>query len=104
MAEGERKPKKWPVVLVAIPGWPSQDPGRRMLYHVRPSMQKAAKMAKRLKRQLPEFEWSTDQMTIAEANAMKRAPFIVENALGRFRCHWSGRAWVAQRIETEGAS
>lgn len=78
--DGTKKRRRIPTVLVAIPGWPSQDPGRRMLYSQRPTPQKAARMLKRLKKQMPEFEWSVEQLTATEAREIKLAPFVVSGA------------------------
>lgn len=64
-------------VLVAVPGWPSQDPGRLMIWSVRPSPQKAARMIKRLRKQLPEYEWSSEMLTATEAREIKLAPFVL---------------------------
>lgn len=71
----EKKPRRYPTVLVSIPGWPSQDPGRVMLYSQRPTEGMARKMRKRLERQMPEYVWTTESLTAAEARAIKHAPF-----------------------------
>jgi hypothetical protein len=93
--DSARKRRKYPTVLVAIPGWPTQDPGRVMLYSVRPTPQKAARMIKRLRRQLPEFEWSTRDLTAAEAREIKQAPFVLDGSglAVPMECRWTGRSW-----------
>lgn len=70
----EKKPRRYAVVLVAIPGWPSQDPGRRMVYTQRPSEGAARKRATRLAARMPEYEWTSAMLTHAELLAIKRAP------------------------------
>lgn len=70
----EKKPRRYAVVLVAIPGWPSQDPGRRMVYTQRPTEGAAKKRAIRLERRMPEYVWTSEMLTHAEMLAIKRAP------------------------------
>lgn len=70
----EKKPRRYAVVLVSIPGWPSQDPGRRMIYTQRPSEGAARKRAGRLAMRMPEYEWTSEMLTHAEMLAIKRAP------------------------------
>lgn len=96
-----RRQKKWPTVLVAVPGWPLQDPGRRMLYSVRPSAQKAARMIKRLRKQMPEFEWSTEDLTNAEARLIKQAPFVLRGGglATPVECRWTGRSWKVTPVK-----
>lgn len=100
-----RRRKKWPTVLVAIPGWPLQDPGRRMLYSVRPSAQKAARMIKRLRRQMPEYVWSVEDLTNAEAQDLKKAPFVVQSQWlsTPLECRWTGRSWRVTAIKDADA-
>lgn len=93
--DDSKKRRRYPTVLVSIPGWPSQDPGRLMLYSVRPTPQKAARMAKRLRRQLPEFDWTVADLTAAQAREIKQAPFVINGALMAvpMQCRWTGRTW-----------
>jgi hypothetical protein len=70
----KKPPRKYPTILVVIPGFPAQDPGRRMIYTIRPTEGMAMKMAKRLARKMPEYEWSVDMLTHAESLSIKRAP------------------------------
>lgn len=105
-AEDAKKQKRWPTVLVAVPGWPLQDPGRRMLYSVRPSAQKAARMIKRLRKQMPEFEWSVEDLTNAEARLIKQAPFVLRgNGLATpVECRWTGRSWRVTALKDADAA
>ena len=73
----EKKPRRYAVVLVSIPGWPSQDPGRRMIYTQRPTEGMAKKRAARLAVRMPEYVWSAEMLTHAEMLAIKRAPLRV---------------------------
>jgi hypothetical protein len=70
----KKPPRKYPTILVVIPGFPAQDPGRRMIYTVRPTEGMANKMMKRLARKMPEYQWSVDILTHAETLSIKRAP------------------------------
>lgn len=90
-----RKNRKQPMVLVSIPGWPNQDPGRRMLYSVRPTPQKAARMVKRLKKQMPEYDWWVEQLSAREATAIKQAPFVVRGSglAMPMEVKFTGRSW-----------
>lgn len=78
--EEAKKRRKYPTVLVAIPGWPSQDPGRWMIYKVAVTPQKAARMVKRLNKQLPQFTWSVADLTAPDARQLKFAPFVVRGS------------------------
>lgn len=91
----KKKARIYPTVLVAIPGWPPQDPGRRMIYWVRPNEAKANKMAKRLQRQMPEYEWSWSNLTAAQTREIERAPFVAGDGLmvDRVAVRWTGRVW-----------
>lgn len=77
MAEAKEKkpPKQYGFVLVSIPGFPSQDPGRWLLFRVYPDAGKAERKAKRLKKRMPEYEWKGEGMTLAESRALKHKPF-----------------------------
>ena len=101
-----KKRRRYPLVLVAIPGWPTQDPGRVMLYQIRPTPQKAARMAKRLRKQMPEFIWTTADMTAAEAKAIKYAPFVIDSGgLRPVKAKFTGRTWKLEEVEeTQPAS
>lgn len=70
----EKKPRRYAVVLVSIPGFPSQDPGRRMVYTQRPTEGMAKKRATRLAARMPEYVWTWEMLTHAELLAIKRAP------------------------------
>lgn len=97
-----RKNRKQPMVLVSIPGWPNQDPGRRMLYSVRPTPQKAARMVKRLKKQMPEYDWWVEQLSAREATAIKQAPFVVKGSLAMaVEVKFTGRSWKVVTVPSE---
>jgi len=95
----EKKPRKIAYVLVSIPNWPPQDPGRKMIYSIRPSEKKAIRMAKRLNRQIPEYKWEPAVMTAREATQMKHAPIVVEVGDSRVRVRWTGRVWRMENID-----
>lgn len=94
-AAEKKKARIYPTVMVAIPGWPAQDPGRRMIYWVRPSEAKANKMAKRLQRQMPEYVWSWENLTAAQTREIERAPFVVgaDAFEAPVQVRWTGRSW-----------
>jgi hypothetical protein len=73
-AAKEKKPRLYPTVLVSIPGFPSQDPGRRMVFTQRPTEGMAKKRATRLAARMPEYVWTWEMLTHAQLLAIKRAP------------------------------
>lgn len=73
--EAKKKGRRYATVLVSVPGWPTQDPGRLMLYSTRSTPSKAARMIKRLRKQLPEFVWSQEMLSDTEARLVKLKPF-----------------------------
>ena len=80
MTETE-KPKKAPkvygVVLVSIPDFPPQDPGRWLVYRLYPDKLKAERKAKRLTKRFPEYRWKGDGLTHAGINEVKRRPITL---------------------------
>ena len=81
MADAEAKEKKAPkvygVVLVSIPDFPPQDPGRQLVYRMYPDKLKAERKAKRLTRRFPEYLWSGVGLTHAQINDVKRKPITL---------------------------
>lgn len=103
-AAENRKRRKLATVLVSVPGWPSQDPGRLMIWTVRPSPQKAARMVKRLTRLMPEYSWSYEMLTTTEAREVKLRPFTVTDTFsGPVLCRWTGRTWKLQRVKPDAS-
>jgi len=97
-----KKRRRYPLVLVAIPGWPTQDPGRRMVYSIRPTPQKAARMAKRLRKQLPEFVWTTDNLLADEIRGIRNAPFVVKDGLFTpVKVQLARTRWMITPVEPE---
>lgn len=76
-----KKSRRYATVLVSVPGWPTQDPGRLMLYSTRSTPSKAARMIKRLRKQLPEFEWSQEMLSDTEARLVKLKPFTLSGGM-----------------------
>jgi len=74
-AAEKKPPKTYGWVLVSVPGWPSQDPGRKMVFRMYPDAVKAERKAKRLAKRMPEYEWSGVGLTSAEAARLKLKPF-----------------------------
>lgn len=84
LPDGDKKKQRaYATVLVTIPDWPKQDPNRPMIYSVRSTPQKAARMIKRLKKQMPEYLWSWEKLTATEARAIKLKPFRVAGSLAK---------------------
>jgi hypothetical protein len=81
MPDADPKPKKAPkvygVLLVSVPDFPPQDPGRLLVYRVFPDKLKAERKAKRFNKRLPEYRWSGDGMTNAQITALKRKPILL---------------------------
>lgn len=83
--EKERRQRKRPFVLVVIPGFPPQEPGRRMVWDAYGSMRWANVEAKRLRKQMPEFEWVVDTMSYLEAQKLRKKPFDTRGLFRRNR-------------------
>lgn len=77
MAEPEpKKPRRYPVVLFHIPGWPSQEPNRPMVWRVcYDGMIKAERILKRMRRREKDCVWSIEVMTAEEARKVRNKPF-----------------------------
>jgi hypothetical protein len=75
---GEKKaPRVYGHVLVSIPDFPPQDPGRWLIYRVYPDKLKAERKAKRLAKRCPEYQWRGEGMTHAQALEIKRKPIAL---------------------------
>ena len=75
-ADDEKKKRRWGVVVVQIDGFPAVDPGRKLIYHVRPTESRAKKMAARMALKMPEHRWSYEMLYAPEIRKMRRAPFV----------------------------
>jgi len=77
MADAEaKKSRAYPTVLFYIPGWPSQEPNRKMVWHMHFDGQKAAAgTIKRMSRRFPEVVWCMEMMTAAEATKLRKKPY-----------------------------
>lgn len=74
----KKKARKYSVVLVSVPEFPPQDPGRWLVFRVYPTDgPKAARKAKRMKKLFPEYDWKGEALTHAEILAVKRKPIRV---------------------------
>lgn len=71
----ERKARKRTMILVSIPDWPPQEPGRPMLWEPRSTPMKAAKEIKRLQEKMPDYVWTKVLMTHLESQKIKFKPF-----------------------------
>lgn len=76
-AKEKKPPKVYGVVLVSIPDFPPQDPGRWLVYRQYPDKLKAERKAKRLLKRFPEYAWSGEGMTSAQMTAVKRKPITL---------------------------
>lgn len=74
----DKAPKVYGVLLVSVPDFPPQDPGRQLVYRIYPDRLKAERKAKRFNKRYPEYQWSGTGMTHAEINATKRKPITFE--------------------------
>lgn len=81
MADAEAKEKKAPkvygVVLVSIPDFPPQDPGRWLVFRQYPEKLKAERKAKRLQKRYAEYQWRGEGLTHAGINEVKRKPITL---------------------------
>lgn len=78
-AKEKKAPKVYGAVLVSIPDFPQQDPGRLLVYRVYPDKLKAERKAKRLNKRYPEYAWSGEGMTSAQMTAVKRKPITLQS-------------------------
>lgn len=79
----QRKQRKRSTILVSIAGWPTQDPGRLMVWGWRPSPQKAAREVKKLRGRFPpEIVWSIEPLTATQARAVRLKPFRLADFRG----------------------
>lgn len=84
-ATAERKERKRQTILVSIPGWPNQDPGRQMIYGWRPSSMKAKKFLKELREKMPEYEWDLEPLTATQTRTVKLKGFNLREDIRRRR-------------------
>lgn len=75
--KAKKPPKKYGYLLVSLPGWPSQDPGRQMIYREYPEVVKAERKAKRFMKRYPDYVWEGKGLTKSEAHALKNKPFKI---------------------------
>ena len=102
-SEPKRKPRKIPTLLVSIAGWPSLDPGRQMIYSQRPTVQKAERMAKRLRKRYPDMTWEVRLLTNTEMRKITFAPFVVAGPLAiPVEMQWTGRSWSMTLLSPKG--
>lgn len=74
-AEKERKQRRRTMILVSVPGFPPQEPGRLMLWEPRSTPMKAAREIKRLQKKMPDYVWSKELLTYTEARKIKLKAF-----------------------------
>lgn len=99
-APKEKKNRRYATVLVAVPGWPVQDPGRLMIWKVCSSPQKAARTVKRLTGLMPEYAWSHELLSNTEAREVKLKPFTLTEGLARpVEMRFTGRTWKSKTAE-----
>jgi hypothetical protein len=96
-AAEKRKRRKFGFVLVSVPGFPSQDPGRQMLFRMYPEVLKAERKAKRMGKRFPEYQWSGAELTIGEARDLKLKPFKLSDLGVEVRPTARGARVVADR-------
>ena len=73
----KKAPKVYGVVLVSIPDFPPQDPGRWLVFRQYPEKLKAERKAKRLARRFPDYQWKGEGLTYAGINEIKRKPITL---------------------------
>ena len=84
-AKSEKRQRVRPVVLFYIPGWPTQDPGRRMLWRICWNGEPAAlREAKRMRRILgKDAEWEVTKMTPGQARKLRTKVISLRDLLER---------------------
>lgn len=90
-AKGEKKKRKRPVILCWIPDWPSQDPGRRMVWAiVWNGIPTAERELKRLQKRLGhEANFEIAMMTPQQARRLRIKGYSVSEVLERERAKWA---------------
>lgn len=80
-----KKQRKRPVILFWIPGWPSQDPNRRMLWRIVWNGEPTALfLLKRLKKRFKnDAQWEVASMTPTQARALKSKTITLRDLLER---------------------
>lgn len=96
-AAEKKKRRKYGYVLVAVPGFPPQDPGRKMLFRMYPDADKATRKAKRLGKRFPEYQWEGAALTAGEAQRLKLKPFKLSDLGVEVRPTARGARVVADR-------
>ena len=84
-AKAEKKVRRRPVILFWIPGWPSQDPDRRMVWKtIWGSLEYAEQELKRLKARLgSEAEWEISKLTQVEVRNLRTRGYELREILDR---------------------
>lgn len=90
-AKGEKKARKRPVILCWIDGWPSQDPGRRMVWRIvwegEPT---ALREVDRLRKRLGhEANFEVAKMTPQQARRLRIKGYSITEVLERERAKWA---------------
>lgn len=96
-AKAKKERKVYGVVLVSIPDFPPQDPGRWLVYRQYPDKLKAERKAKRLVKRYPEYQWRGEGLTHAGINEIKRKPITLAE-LG-VELHFTARGVKVVRLE-----
>lgn len=80
-----KKQRKRPVILFWIPGWPSQDPNRRMLWRIVWNGEPTALfILKRLKKRFKDdAQWELASMTPTQARALKNKTISLRDLIER---------------------
>lgn len=80
-----KKARRYPVLLFHIPGWPSQDPNRRMVWRIYfDGEPKALRDLKRLSRRLrKEAVFELQHMSTAEAKKIRTKGYLLRDFKAR---------------------
>lgn len=74
--EPEQKTRRRPVVLFYIPGWPSQEPNRVMVWTVvYDGVEKAMRIVKRMRKRHRDIVWSLEMLSAGQVLRIRRKPF-----------------------------
>lgn len=96
-----KKTRREAVILVSVPGWPRQDPGRLMIFGTRPTPMKAARQIKRLRRQMPEYEWSQEMLSKTEAREVKLKPFVLTDGFAEpMHVSFGRTVWTVKTVRS----
>lgn len=82
-SKGGSSGRRTATVLVSVPGFPPQDPGRPMIFSTAVNQREACAELKRLMKNVPEASWSVERLTAQERRRIKTTPLPAPRQAGK---------------------